>query len=34
MESKMEEIKLQYVNQINTLIDSLVDIKYINKEQF
>jgi len=35
MESKMEEIKLQYVNQINTLIDSfVVDIKHINKEQF
>jgi hypothetical protein len=35
MEDKIEEIKLQYANQINTLIDSfVVDIKQINKEQF
>jgi len=35
MEDKIEEIKLQYANKINTLIDSfVVDIKQINKEQF
>lgn len=35
MEAKIEEIKLQYANKINTLIDSfVVDIKHINKEQF
>ena len=36
MEDKIEEIKLQYANKINTLIDSfvVVDIKHINKEQY
>ena len=35
MEDKIEEIKLQYANKINALIDSfVVDIKHINKEQF
>ena len=34
-DNQIEEIKLQYANQINTLIDSfVVDIKHINKEQF
>ena len=34
-DKQFEEIKLQYANQINTLIDSfVVDIKHINKEQF
>ena len=34
-DKQIEEIKLQYANQINTLIDSfVVDIKHINKEQF
>ena len=34
-DNQFEEIKLQYADQINTLIDSfVVDIKHINKEQF
>lgn len=34
-DKQIEEIKLQYAKQINTLIDSFdVDIKHINKEQF
>jgi len=35
MEDIIEEIKLQYANQINTLIDSFAaNIKPINKEQY
>lgn len=34
-DKQIEEIKLQYANKINTLIDSfVVDIKHVNKEQF